>query len=358
MRIKLMELNTQDLFLRLAYPLEPSDLVGLSELQWQQLGSGDEPLKPLGRLFGLAQVFLDELPDVAMLCEVGGEESLLNFNRLFLGDAYEPYFTGGNSERGIECAYLVRRDLGLRVELSSHRDTPVSFSYPHEVDPEGLAAVAARAQKLSLPHPGQRRLSRDVPELRLYRGSSQAVSGPPGSAAQPASEAPGLILLMAHLKSQYDPDGIDPEGRVRRAAELRAILAIRSGIEAASGPGAPVILAGDMNGCAARVGTAEAFRPIYASSDLEDVLELARRPTHERITHLTFISSEIHASQLDYVFLPRSLHAAVVKEESYVYRYRFDGEEEEIQMPLSLKERAFLPSDHYPLVCVLDIDAL
>lgn len=341
-----MELNAQDLFLRLSYRVAPKDLKGLTEDQWQQLGAGEAPLKPLRRLFGLAQAFDDVDPDIVMLCEVGGEESLREFNRLFLGGDYDTYFVPGNSDRGIECGFLVHRDLGLHVEIESHRDVPVDFLYPHERNPGAMPEVVARAGLIPLPPRGKRRLSRDVPELRLYRASA------------PKAEKPGLILLMTHLKSAVDPDGIDPGGIARRTAELRAILNVREAIAKRHGPSVPIVLAGDMNGHASRIDTASAFTPVYRETDLKDALELAGRALPDRMTHITFAPGVTNASQLDYVLLPKALHERVVSEETYVYRYCYDGEWDERPIPTCLKERAALPSDHYPLVCTLDVDAL
>ena len=113
-----------------------------------------------------------------------------------------------------------------------------------------------------------------------------------------------------------------------------------------------------MNGRAARLDTAPAFVPIYRETDLKDALDIAGRSLHDRVTHLTFAPGVTNASQLDYILIPRALHASVVTEETYVYRYCFDGEWDEIDIPTSLKERSYLPSDHYPVVCVIDVEAL
>src|SRR5262245_51543243 len=102
MRLKLMEYNVQDLFLPLAYAVKPTDLEALNEAEWQLLAAPDQPMKPLAKLKGLARVFAQENPDVALLCEVGGADALAHFNRLFLGERYEPYFFRGNDERGID----------------------------------------------------------------------------------------------------------------------------------------------------------------------------------------------------------------------------------------------------------------
>lgn len=338
MRLKLMLYNVQDFFFRLAYPVAPEDVAGLGEAEWQLLAPDDVPMKPLAKLRGIAKVIQEEAPDVVMLCEAGGPESLANFSRFFLGDSYEPYATPGISDRGIETGFLVRKGLALRAELRSHAEQKVPFQYQHEEDPKAFEISALVATTLDLGKPEERRLSRDVPELRLYADGK----------AEPA-----LVLLLAHLKSGFDPDGIDPQGAARRAAEVKALLAIHAAVKAALPPEVPVVIAGDLNGRAARDATAPEFAPVYQTTDLEDALEVAGVPGYERITHVTFFRRQMHASQLDYIFLPKALHPAVDEAATRVYRYR--NEDQELQLPWSMPERWELPSDHYPVVCVLDL---
>lgn len=337
MRLKLMQFNVQDLFLQLAYPISTATLQGLTERQWQLLGAEDVELKPLGKLRGLGRVIFQERPDVVLLNEVGGPESLAHFARLFLDDRYEPLILPGRARRGIGNGFLVRRGLPLRAELRSHRDLPTPFHYPHELNPAAFPAVLAYVPSLGLEPPEARTMSRDVAELRLL--------GPGG--------APVLGMLLVHLKSAYDPDRIDPGGVKRRAAEVRALLDLYDRVAAELA--APLVLAGDMNAIAAREGTAAELRPLYERADLEDALALAGHPPYERITHLTFFLDEVGARQLDYILLPAPLRRRLVPEGTYVHRYRFDEDPRALELPASLRDRAQLPSDHYPVVCTLDL---
>lgn len=343
MRLKLLQFNLQDFFIRLAYDLKPEDLAGLSEAEWQLVGNGDVPNKPLEKLFGIARVFRDEGPDVALLAEVGGQEALRTFNRLFLGEAYDVFFVPGNSNRGIESAYLVRKCLPIAAEIRTHRDLSVRFQYPHETDPVGLKVSAEIAAALAIEPAGNRRLSRDIPELRLFwmNGQRRAAS-------------PFLVILLAHLKSGYDPHGLDPRGATRRAGEAETLRLLLEDTCRGVFP-APVIVAGDLNATAARVGTSPEMRWIYEKTDLEDALEIAGREPPDRISHVTYYGGEGAASQYDYILLPQSLHARVVKDATYVHRFRYDEDRVEIQMPGSMRERWELPSDHYPVVCTLDL---
>lgn len=337
-RLKLMAFNVQDLFLDLAYQLSPADLDDLSEVEWQQLGEADQPLKPLAKLRGIARIFHDEQPDVAMLCEVGGPKALANFCRLFLADAYEPFLIRGNDQRGIDSGFLVKRSNGLRGELKSHKDRKVPFHYLHELDPQAHDVTAMMAQGLALDRPERRRLSRDMPELRLYAAGERK---------------PFLVLLLAHLKSGFDSDKIDPGGALRRAAELKTLVALYN--ETRRKAGVPVIVAGDFNATASRIETSDEMAPLYADTDLDDVLHLAERPVHERITHITYFNygQQGHARQLDYIFVPPAVR--VVKQATRVYRYLFEDASGEVSLPYSMRDRWQLPSDHYPVIAVIEV---
>ena len=343
MRLKLMQFNLQDFFLRLGFPLDPHDLIGLNEAEWQLLGNGDVPNKPLAKLRAIARVIADEGPDVLLLAEVGGRQALVDFVRLFLDGAYDVFFESGNSNRGIESAYLVRRCLPVIAEIRSHRHMPVVFQYPHEADPVGLAPTAELAAALPLDPPGKRRLSRDIPELRLFH----AVDGK-------RAKQPFLAVLLAHLKSGYDPDGIDPGGAARRGGEAEALHRLLDATRQELAP-VPVIVAGDLNATAARRGTAEEMQWIYAATDLEDALEIAGTDPLDRISHITYYGAEGSASQYDYILLPKALHPRVQKALTYVHRFRYAEDAVVIQMPGSMRQRWELPSDHYPVVCTLDL---
>lgn len=344
MRLKLMAFNVQDLFLRLAYPVEPKDLTALNEDEWQLLGAGDDvPMKPLAKLRGLGRVFRDEKPDFALLTEVGGPESLANFSRLFLEDGYDQYLLPGNSNRGIENAFLVRKGLPLSVTVKTHRDWPVRFQYLHEIDPAAHELTVAHAATLKLGDPNDRRLSRDIPEMRVYA---------------PGATTPSLVLLLAHLKSGWDSDRVDPEGTQRRAGESRALKEIREAIQNELGPTVPIVIAGDLNASAQVGATDPELQWVHDHSDLVDCLEIAARQTFERITHVTYFGSEGHAAQIDFILVPAILAPVVEKDATYVYRYRFEDDPAEVQMPSSLRDRWLLPSDHYPVVCVVDLPLL
>ncbi|NJL24757.1 MAG: hypothetical protein HC902_06040 [Calothrix sp. SM1_5_4] len=184
---KIAQLNAENLFLFLDDPGE-RDWRRLSEKEWQKLSAATVPNKSLSKTLWLADSLLDINADIVCLNEVGGEESIRNFAKYFLKDRYTPHLIEGNSDRGIDIGYLVKKEFSPKVELRTHKNRPLNFLYPHEAPPK------------------THYFSRDCAELRVFSG---------------APSTPALIILLVHLKSKLDPDGIDPQGRARGGRDAR-----------------------------------------------------------------------------------------------------------------------------------------
>ena len=332
-----MAYNVQDLFLQTAYRIDPAHTESLSDSHWALLAEPDQELKPLSKLKAIARVIRDEDPDCVCLSEVGGASALNDLNQIFLAGDYLPFSTRCSSQRGIENAFLLKKGLSMTASVVSHRDWPIAFKYLHEEDPAAYAVTALIAEYHDLGDPRDRRLARDMPVLHLYDRQGKC----------------RLSVLAVHLKSGFDPHGFDPGGTKQRAAEVQALIAICDGICQEHGAEHPVAVAGDFNGNASRDGTAPEFLPIYAETDLEDALHLAGLPRHERLTHVTFFGRKTTARQLDYLFLSSSLHGRLVAGSAYVHRYAEGGNP--LMEPFSFRDRDLLPSDHYPVVCTLDL---
>lgn len=336
MLLKIMEFNAQDFFLQLEYPMSREAILNISDEQWKLLGKEDIYLKPLSKIKRIADLIHEVNPDIVCLCEIGGFESLQLFAHVFLDDAYIPYLLEGNSNRGIESGFLVKKSLPWTSRVRSHKNWPLPFQYPHEIDPVTFHLAAAAAQYYDLGVPKERRLSRDIPALILESEGKVR-----------------LVILLVHLKSGFDTAGVDLEGKVRRGAELKALLAIYQSFRQEFGPDIPIVLTGDFNGRAGRHETADEFLPLYQDSPFEDVLEIKQVPLYERISQMTFVKRNLIAQQLDFIFVGKDLAHRV--KNAYVYRYRFAEEDKEIMLPTSFRDRTQLPSDHYPLVCELDL---
>jgi endonuclease/exonuclease/phosphatase family metal-dependent hydrolase len=315
--LKIAQLNAENLFLFLDEP-GSRDWRKMSEKEWQKLSHASVPNKSLLKTLWLADSLMAIDADIVFLCEVGGEESLRNFNTHFLGERYTPHLIEGNSNRGIDIGYLIKKTFPYRVELRSHKERPLKFQYPHE---EGLEARTHY-------------FSRDCAELRVY-------------GADPAR--PAWIGLSVHLKSKLDPEGIDPEGKDRRAAELAALVEIYQELRSEFNPPVPVLLAGDFNGCARKDGRAEEFKDLD-KTDLESLMDLLGRTDESAATQLQFNrNGQIQWLQIDYIFVSPELKSKLVPEHCEVFRYRSELNVA-LPLPKTLDQRLQLPSDHYPVV--------
>lgn len=300
------------------------------------LSSEDAPMKhPLekdpNKAKEIAKFLLDFNPDIVWLIEVGGEESLNNFNTKYLSDHFIPSLIPGNSDRGIELGLLIKKNLPYRCEHLTHKNRPLHFNYPHEIAANQMAA------KIGNPPPFEsQKLSRDFGEVRIY---------------DQGSDIPKLIVLCAHLKSQLDPKGIDPRGSARREAEAKLLAQVVEAITLYYGGQVPVIFGGDMNG---QINDPEflALKRL-PHQELCDILKL---PHHDRVTHVYFDKWDKRIEQqMDFCFVPPLLTNRIDSVNSGIYRWR--GKEENLlPLPQNQFQRYTLPSDHYPVVLSLEID--
>lgn len=326
--LKLGLYNMENLFLLLGHEV-PEHYLQLSEAQWQKLTTSVYESKPLVKCRQIAAIITEENPDILMVCETGGLESLNNFNKLFLASRYNVALMEGNSDRNIDVGFLIKKDVSFFFDIASNRLRPLNYLYPHE----------ATSKKTGYPIKAQSQFfSRDCSELRLFTESK-------GN--------PFLIILLTHLKSRLDPERIDPGGLERRGAELRTCLDIYKELKLKHA-GTPIIFCGDMNGYAGKPNTDTEFLPIYAETDLEDVLELAHVSIDQRSTFYQIKNgAKADGRQIDYCFVCKELKDKLVKNETYVYRYR-DELGSVYGLPKSMDDKLKMPSDHYPLFFKLD----
>lgn len=326
--LKLGLFNAENLFLLFDQPIPPH-FQKLSEPQWQKLSSSVYENKPLNKCIEIAQLIKENDPDILMLCEVGGLESLKNFNELFLNSAYSVAVVEGNSDRNIDVGFLLKKTESFYFDLASNKNRPLNFLYPHE----------NQSVKTGYPVKGVTHFfSRDCVELRLFKTDRQR---------------PFLIILLTHLKSRLDPERIDPGGTERRTAELRTALDLYKEISTQN-PNTPVMFAGDMNGFAGTPATDPEFAPLYVETDLQDVLELANVSPEKRSTFYQIKNgSKVDGRQIDYCFLPQSLKPHLKLDSALVYRYK-DEFGFSLDTPRSIEHKSRLPSDHYPLFFTLE----
>jgi exonuclease III len=272
-------------------------------------------------------------PDLLMLCEVGGIQSLDYFNEQYLNAAYRTSLIEGNSDRGIENAYLIKKTLPLDFKQFSHKDTPINFNYAFEIEQN----QKSQRQGLALKYQSHK-FSRDISELRLYKRDSSS---------------PSLIILLVHLKSKMDEAGIDPKSKGRRKAELITLIDTYKKLNKTF-KDVPIIIAGDFNGIASKNNYEEEFEYLYFETNLEDILDILNTPIEDRTTLVYFKDDHsLEYTQFDYIFLPPELKDTILREKSGIYPF-IDSKGNTIPFPTDGYLKSLLPSDHYPICVDLD----
>ncbi len=266
----------------------------------------------------LKRVFDEINADIYALTEIGEIESLEYFNENYLESRYEIYHAKGNSDRGIENAFLVRKGLTIKCEHYTHTQREIDFQLHHEDDQAYF-------------------LSRDFSHLRLFNQQGVHV----------------LSLLNVHLKSQRDDDtGHDFRSVRRRGAELNLLMDIYKE-ELGKFPDTPIILCGDFNGNATLEKTDDEFKRIYEETSLKDVLYLKGLPTEYRTTFYQFAGQAAHPLQLDYCFIDERFASQLI--DAAVYRYK-NSTGKVLGAPRKRSDIWNNPSDHYPVYALLRIN--
>ena len=118
LQLKFGLFNVENLFLLFDQEI-PAHFQKLNEAQWQKLSNSVYENKTLVKCNSIAQIIKENDPDIMMLCEIGGSDSLHNFNKLFLDNKYNVALLEGNSDRNIDVGYLIKKDVSfLRTELT------------------------------------------------------------------------------------------------------------------------------------------------------------------------------------------------------------------------------------------------
>lgn len=308
--LKVMVLNAQDLFLFMdKHNHSELPVTDLTEIKWQLMSSSLFSNKSKEKCQMLALTILEADPDVVMVTEVGGIESLTNFAKYLLNDSYEALSLPSNSDRGIDLGYLVKKSLTHDRKLESHIDFP-------------------------LPHPAKR-FSRDVLRLDLLHEGK-----------------PQFIFLLAHIKSKLDLNKSDFEGRSRRIHEVKGLIDIYLKLQKKF-PETPILVGGDMNGHAGEKETEEEFKQIYELTDLKDMAYLANIPEEDRFSYVYFNrGGNRFEQQIDYIFISENFKDRIIASECYFPRYKnLTGAP--LPIPKRMEQKNTLPSDHYPFVATL-----
>ncbi len=309
-QLKVGSYNVENLFEQVGAhvpdPANPGKLKRISDAQ----------PKPEWKLREEGKIILENDLDIVTLAEVEDIQALEDFNRRFLGGAYRTFLIEGNDERGIDIAFLVKKDLPFDIEQRSHKEEawvdPVLGGAPRRLFSRDLTSLVVRA---------------------------------------PGKSEPLFVLFGTHYKSKRDRDAHDPESVIMRTAQVQRTAEIMERYRKEFGANVPMMIAGDFNGAVAEEA---AYTPLFAAAGLTDSFDAAPNPPsrEERITHTYHPrGGPAHYAQMDAVLVSKSLRAAV--QSATVYRYKNpDGSERLI--PKTYEERELNPSDHFPLIVLFD----
>lgn len=239
--IRIASYNVENFYLLLDGPYWRAAYDALTEEEYLAMNpSIYNPNKERRKIGEIAETLLAGDFDLVALCEVGGMETLENFNRLYLDGGYECFLHEENSRRGIYVGMLARRGRFATVRAAS---VPGSFS---------------------------RNLLRLELELRPEDGGGR------------------LAAFAVHLKSQLG-EGLGIAQRMEEARRLAELV-----------PKTRCVLMGDFNGILIPGQAQFEFEPLMALP-FRDVLEELCVSPDERVTHYYF-GPKPNFTQLDYIF--------------------------------------------------------
>lgn len=324
--LKTLLWNAENLFLLSDVPLTPEQ-TQLEEPQWQKLSTSIHPNKSLAKCRAIARIIQEENPDLILFCEVGGLESLNNFNKLFLNSAYSPALVEGNSNRNIDLGFLVRKNIGFYFDIISNKNRSINYLYPHERMPADETGPTVQTKP-------SHKFSRDAAELHLFLRDR---------------EKPFLIVVLTHLKSQLDRERIDPLGFERRRAELKTLVDIYTELSAKK-PKTPIAVCGDFNGCARKSKLDQEFQYLYENSDLTELTEWAGLGEADCATfYQVGRTPNPEGRQIDFAFASPILLKYVDPKSVKILRFK-DPRGLVLDPPTTIDAKSLLPSDHYPVV--------
>ena len=304
--MKILQWNLENFFIFLD-KYQGQDINKISEDEWQSFTIARERNKSLAKIFGVQEMVINQNPDVCVFSEVGGRESLENFNDLFLNNQYDVFMAPSNSTRGIDIGFLVRKGLSYSCSVKSNRKTVV------EMDGKTY------------------KFSRDIPELRFYQEDTLK-----------------MVIMGVHLKSKISSEH-DYQGMDTRKAEVTGMLQIYHRVKEKYQ--VPIMIMGDFNGIVQKESFEEEFRKVFETSTLLDYLEF--KPDLGEFDRVSYVrTNPYQLQQLDYILIDKDLYANVDYNNSKILRFTtfYDIE---LPLPKTFAEKKMLPSDHYPQIIKL-----
>lgn len=300
--MKITTWNVENLFI-LMDKYQNQDLKNISNEEWESLSSSlSVKNKHLGKIEELSKIIDEINSDIIFLQEVGGKESLLNFNKYFLDNKYKCYINDGNSTRGIAVGFLVSKSSNLKIKFKTNKNMRLENG---------------------------RRISRDFPQLEVYDKKENLI----------------LVLINVHLKSQISSDD-DFKGMKQREMEIKLLNKFSKDIE--NEKKVPVIIAGDFN-----VDLNHGDERYDLKENFIDFHDLKKSEIQDRYTHAFFGQKRI-LNQLDYILISKKYKNKIILNKSYNYEFKTEYGDK-LGIPDNMFERNLQPSDHRPIILSLKL---
>lgn len=274
------------------------DIESLSEAKWQLLTTSFKSNKELEKVKGIRDLILQVNPDICLFTEVGGEESLANFNQYFLKKSYDLFHTPTNSDRGIDLGILFKPELKRHSKFKFH---------------------------------SQRVFARGVMQYELYFNKQQR-----------------FTFLLTHLKSKLNKAG-DFEGRSQREKEVDKLIEIYKKVSRDSN--IPTAICGDLNGIIYEDESEFELAKFAKNMGLIDIFAHLNKSHFDRSTYVYYNNNQSHLMQLDY-FLIEQKWLGFIEQNSQILD--FDGTTR-VTITNNLSEKQRCPSDHYPVLINLNL---
>jgi len=274
--------------------------------------------KPLWEVEAIRTTIATHLPDFATFTEV---ENVYALRKLLEDDPrlkgiYDILLKEGNDQRGIDIATVVKKSLGLRYKLDTHKDLEWTDRFQ----------VGKQWKEETGPI-----FARDLPAIRLYR---------------PGEETPFLILIGNHGKSKRDREG-DPESNRWRTVQYEKAAEIIKKYKAEY-PRTNIIMAGDFNTDVMTGHEMRAIRDITKSAfDLAPVEQ--QIPPKKRSTHAYFAPGG--GPSFNMIDDVRILGNLEVMDADILPLIDRNGKP--MPPPKTFKQRENQPSDHNPLLITI-----
>ena len=296
MKLRILQLNCLDLFIFIDQNLTKK-IEEYSESEWQKLTYSLKGNKKLKHILELAKLIKKINPDIVLLNEVGGKESLENFNKYFLQDKYNSEMKE-KSKRGIDTGFLIKKK--IKYQFTGY--TKINIE-----------------DKIY-------KFSRAINHLSIIDNNKKI-----------------LNIFGVHLKSLRG-DSSNPDIIETRYNEVKGLVHIMK--ECRKNDKCPYIVGGDFNGNATLKSHDFEFKFLYRHTSLRDIHDLNKSSELDRYSFVRLLrNNQVEYNQIDYLMLSKDLHKKLKKVKRLLYRKNNSKQDHHI---FTYDEKQELPSDHYP----------